>query len=502
MRESVRHTRTIVKMWWLPTLAVAGLGGACAAVYPAYTAVISLGLGIVVLAFFRPKVFVGFVAFSLLFVRTLISATTLPGIAYLDEIIVVIAIVVLPVNRLLLHGRLRAFPGARWFALFTLFGILSSILATVPLMTLLSGAFLMLKGPLLGWAIAQVDWVKSDLVKIARITGALLILIFLCVAVNIAAPSSWMNLIVGSSTRYNEERFGIPIIIGPFAHPGYFAGLMALAALGLIAYRMHIRRTKLSAALLLGSFASILITFRRKTLVAVASSLIVLPVLTRRIQSAAAIVIALVIGVIVAGDFILDVVQTTYIEYLVDPDRVARIRLTLDSPGVALQHFPWGAGFGRFGSGIARQNYSPEYLALGYPKIWGLGPTEESGKFLTDTFWPAVLGEAGFFGLIAYALALLAIWKFIRRSTPTSREPWTLFLKLTCLLWTIELLVESFAEPVFMSAPIYGIYFGLIGLATSYLSQNWESDVENKKYTVGRAELGRPRRHRDRHSDI
>lgn len=475
------------RLQWLGVVLLGAVAGLSAAFEPYLTMAAVAGATTIALALFRPKAYVALAAFSLLLVRTLISATSIPGIAYLDEIVVIIAVAVLPTRRLLMRSQLRRFPGDIWFAAFAFIGFLSSMMSTVPAGTMALGALLMLKGPLIGWAIAQIDWEKKDLVRICRITGYVLIFIFLCTAVNIVIPGAWTNLLLGSSTRYAEERFGLPILIGPFAHPGYFAGLMALSGLALISYRTHIAKSKLTLIMLAGSFITILLTFRRKTIAAVLASLITLPVLTRKLHMVGVIFVGTVATLFVAGEFLLDVLESTYTEYLVDPDRVARIRLTLDAPIIATQHFPWGAGFGRFGSGIARQNYSPEYETLGYPRIWGLGPTDESGKFLTDTFWPAVLGETGFFGLIAYSAALFSIFRLSRTRIGTPEDSWSAFLKMICALWTIELLVESLAEPVFMSAPIFGIYFGFIGIIVGYFSSSsGELNDEISKYTFGR----------------
>ena len=105
------------------------------------------------------------------------------------------------------------------------------------------------------------------------------------------------------------------------------------------------------------------------------------------------------------------VVTTTYNDYLGNGNPEARTVLTRDSFAVAAAHFPGGAGFGRFGSAVAATNYSPEYVARGYPDIWGLGRTAEDGRFLTDTEWPAIIGETGFFGALAFALGLAGIYR-------------------------------------------------------------------------------------------
>lgn len=61
-------------------------------------------------------------------------------------------------------------------------------------------------------------------------------------------------------------------------------------------------------------------------------------------------------------------------------------RLILFKDGIKLmmEHFPFGTGFGSFGSSIAANYYSPIYERLGYQNNYGMS-SEYSG-FLTDCF--------------------------------------------------------------------------------------------------------------------
>ena len=65
-------------------------------------------------------------------------------------------------------------------------------------------------------------------------------------------------------------------------------------------------------------------------------------------------------------------------------------------------------------------------MARGYPTIWGLGRTAEDGRFLTDTEWPAIIGETGFFGAAAFAVGLFGIYRAGRRLCPgrSPAGPW------------------------------------------------------------------------------
>ena len=88
----------------------------------------------------------------------------------------------------------------------------------------------------------------------------------------------------------------------------------------------------------------------------------------------------------------------------------ARGELARQAIAVANDYFPLGTGFATYGSAVTAQidNYSPLYYTYGLSTVWGLVPGAAS--FLSDTFWPTVLAQFGYFGLIAFAALLIALF--------------------------------------------------------------------------------------------
>lgn len=70
----------------------------------------------------------------------------------------------------------------------------------------------------------------------------------------------------------------------------------------------------------------------------------------------------------------------------------------------AKKYFPLGAGFAAYGTAIARDTYSMLYDRYGFSEYYGL--SREMGDFLTDGFWPAILGEFGFIGLLGMLMLI------------------------------------------------------------------------------------------------
>lgn len=101
----------------------------------------------------------------------------------------------------------------------------------------------------------------------------------------------------------------------------------------------------------------------------------------------------------------------------------ARGELARQAIAVANDYFPLGTGFATYGSAVTAQidNYSPLYYAYGLSTVWGLAPGAAS--FLSDTFWPTVLAQFGYFGLVAFAALLIALFAMCYKAGGGSRLP-------------------------------------------------------------------------------
>jgi hypothetical protein len=162
-----------------------------------------------------------------------------------------------------------------------------------------------------------------------------------------------------------------------------------------------------------------------------------------------------------------EVYLATYTNFIVEGMDNARTRMTVDSVTLALQHFPFGVGFGRFGSAIARDNYSIEYLRLGYDNVYGLGSPNNPnnhGRFLTDTQWPAIVGETGLVGALFFIAGLWRMFATFRKAAGAARLPLRL-LGVTGMGWMVHILLESVAYPVFVTTPTSPMLFGLAAIA-------------------------------------
>jgi hypothetical protein len=434
------------------------------------------GAAMVLLTAVAPGAVVGFTVLAVLFVRPLEHLVPVAALGYLDETLVLLCAVVLPLRRVVGGRRLRAFPGQWWFAGFAAAGLLSGVVLGVAPVTFLSGAAVICKGLVFAWAVAQVDWEERHLRVVARVGAVLVIACLVATVLNYVIPGPW-NSVMASDPNAIESRGVLPSLVGPFSHPIDLGQFMALSTIALTAWRIAVRRGPLTFALMVATAAGAVLSARRTAISSLVAGWLWVKAVGRSIGALLAIAVCVPLAALVLAAPIGVVVTTTYQDYLAphgEPE--ARTVLTRDSFGVAADHFPTGAGFGRFGSAIAAETYSPEYLERGYPDIWGLGRTAEDGRFLTDTEWPAIIGETGFLGTAAFALGLFAIHRASRRLWLSSGPPLHRWAGLVAAGWTIACLVQSVATVTFTGPPVYGLYFGLVGVVTALSDRRGSDD--------------------------
>ena len=100
-----------------------------------------------------------------------------------------------------------------------------------------------------------------------------------------------------------------------------------------------------------------------------------------------------------------------------------------------MTYFPLGAGFGTYGTAVARDTYSDLYERYGFRNIWGLDQGEE---FLTDNYWPAIMGEVGFIGLLLnVALIYMIITKLLKEADNVYSKQCVYFAMSTLLISSI-----------------------------------------------------------------
>jgi hypothetical protein len=440
-------------------------------VAPLPALIVLSGAGVVLLAIAAPQAMVGLTAVAVLFVRPVEHLVLVAEVGYLDEALIAVCAVTLPLRRLAARHALRTFPGQWWFAAFAAAGLLSGLFLDVPPSVYLMGALVVCKGMVFAWAVAQVDWTERHLTIAARVGAVIIVLALAATAVNLAIPRAW-DVLLASDLKASAARSFLPSLIGPFTHPLDLGQFMTLSAIALVAWRTAVRKSLLTMALMIATAMGSVLSARRTAIVSLAATWLWLKVKARAGGVLLAIAVCVPAVLVALAGPLTTVVTATYNDYVTPRGSpAARTVLTVDSFDVAADHFPAGAGFGRFGSAIAATTYSPEYLERGYQDIWGLGRTPEAGRFLTDTEWPAIIGEAGFLGAIAFALGLAAVYRAGARLWASRRAPVVRWAGLLTIGWLIACLVQSIATVSFTGPPVYALFFGLVGIVAVLAKQ-------------------------------
>lgn len=148
-----------------------------------------------------------------------------------------------------------------------------------------------------------------------------------------------------------------------------------------------------------------------------------------------------------------DSVQLYYNNESIETARAALQRVSFD---VANDYFPWGSGYASFGSAITAdpEYYSPLYYAYGLSAVWGITPSYP--EYISDSFWPTVIAQFGWMGVVLFVSALLCLLAFVRgRLKGKAPMLWIASLSLFAYL-----LLGSIAESSFFNPS--AVYFAVI----------------------------------------
>ena len=100
--------------------------------------------------------------------------------------------------------------------------------------------------------------------------------------------------------------------------------------------------------------------------------------------------------------------------YFFETNDSARQVLLVTSFKIANDHFPFGAGFGTYASHFSAQIYSPVYSLYNIQDTYGISRNNTS--FISDSFWPMIIGQFGYIGSICYVISLIIILIKIQKS--------------------------------------------------------------------------------------
>lgn len=402
------------------------------------------------------KVLMHLFLFIVLFQESIQRMVHVGALDYIDELVVIIFSLIALVN-ILRKKTIDKKIAFLFFLLvgFFLFGTLSLLLnSSFVFSRYIVSAFLATKCFLLIIDIGIIGF-KDDTKKyfIEAINNIGMLCVFIGIF-NFIFPSIYHKFFTFANVTY---RFGFVSVTSLFYHTGRFGWFMLfLALMNYILYK-NMEENRNRKLFFLFAFFSLL-SFRTKVVFSVIIILIINLFLFKKIDLKK-IFIAGVVSLVVFFAFN-DIIMNTYHLYFDDETTTVSARQSLNNNSVKIvkDYFPFGVGFGKFGSWYARMYYSEYYYKYNMTRIYGLEPTNPG--FASDTFWPAIFGESGFIGSVFYIYFIIYILLYFKRNLKINGNLNMISIYFG-LLVLIQSLVESFGEPSFNSPPQY-IFIGFI----------------------------------------
>ena len=244
-----------------------------------------------------------------------------------------------------------------------------------------------------------------------------------------------LNLVVDLG-MYDEYRYGIRTYAFIFGTSGIVTNTV-LFIITLLLMECALSPGKRNVLFLAMSWLLLIMVIKTRSLILAAvmailyESLIIENKQSMRMRAAVTAVLAVIIG------------YPQYQKYFVNgvkANQGTAPRLLFLEGGIQLfkEYFPFGTGFGTFGSSTAATHYSSLYYMLGFDKVTGMTPTNT--KFLNDTFWPMIFAQLGLFGAVSYIFLLLGILMKIYSGAKATGNA---YLRFAALFYVINVLASS-----------------------------------------------------------
>lgn len=127
-----------------------------------------------------------------------------------------------------------------------------------------------------------------------------------------------------------------------------------------------------------------------------------------------------------------------------------------------MTYMPIGAGFGTYGTDVACTYYSKLYRRYGFEYAYGLNPNDT--QYAHDTYWPAVMGEMGFVGVLIMA-GVVFFWTRVILKYSASKLKYML-----CLFLVMTQIMASLPTSIFFQNYTAFLFFLLPLLKDSQIS--------------------------------
>ena len=141
--------------------------------------------------------------------------------------------------------------------------------------------------------------------------------------------------------------------------------------------------------------------------------------------------------------------------------------LLIKSIYIANDFFPFGTGFGTYAGYFSGKYYSWVYPMYGLDQVWGI--TRDNYDFIADQFWPMILGQFGWFGLILYTAILYCFIMLFVKLLKMNSEKIISQRMIVPILGIFMLIIDSTSDAIFTQDRAVAIFI-LIALIVNMQS--------------------------------
>lgn len=349
-------------------------------------------------------------------------------------------------------------------------GLISSFINQVSLKIIINGAFLMFKGWIIFLAFSTLSWKKdfNEILKTLKLVGYIVALFAI---VDFLFPLQ-LRSFLGTYSRI-DYRFNLVSVQSIFSHASVYGWFMLLISLIYFSeYNIEGKKLTLIKCIIFLFFA--MLSQRFKILVACIPIFIYSMKKNRKLM-----IVGCVLGVgtfLILGNYMFEQLNLMLDRYIyIDYEKSARKALYLNSLLIGTRCFPFGKGFGQFGSYLSKVNYSNVYYELGMYNIEGLTPYNP--KWVMDTYWPMIIGELGFIAMFVLIIWNISIFRIINKRMKQVKDEKDRVFLLFSIYVLIQTLCDSLSIQIFNTSPQYIVVFIILGLA---MNINEQSTVKNK----------------------
>lgn len=362
-------------------------------------------------------------------------------------------------------------------------GVASSLINDVPLTVWGPAAILLFKAIVFFYVVSWLRLSIEDVERVGLVIGVVALVITGLGFIEFLDPPRFQQFF--GLPPLVQERGDISVTRSLFLHPSLYGWLTMSASLFLYARFIVMRSWWALPLALLFNVGTILSTRRTPLIGLVVALAVGLIWQLRRWPSARPVLMvwttmaaAVLVLTLIFLPALARIYELTLEEYGAPPRVVAeilsptpnaaviasahpRVALYVGSVAIGRDHFPLGAGLGRFGSHMSRDEYSPIYREYGLERVPGLQPTDSSA--VTDTFWPMLLGETGVIGMIAFGafigVLLVELWQATGRADSLRYRAFAL----GALMLFVESLIGSSSSATYVAPPIAYFVFAAVG---------------------------------------